>query len=438
MCFADAFFGCRVFRPSGLPHGLVGGRPPELLPSPPPSGWSTGFMATPRTLGRLPSHRLLPALPTESSSCSELPTSPIVARQRPCTSRISVERRRSVTYSPSLATTWALEPAVRASWPPFPILSSMLCTFVPNGISPSGTALPVRVSDPGPETTVSPCARPLGWRMYRFSPSAYTIRAIRAVRLGSYSISATFPGIPNLFRLKSIFRYWRLWPPPLWREVRWPWLLRPPLPRFGSSSDFSGVERVTSSNPEMERNRAPAVIGRNCLMLISALEHGDGIAFLERNDRLLPPGGGAPGPAPRHLVPAHLHGAHVGDGDAKELLQRIPDLILIGLRMHLEGVFLSCLVGGRAFLGHHGPDHDLVQRWHLLGSLLFRCRFLRWLRGTLLRGGLLCGLGLGLRCRFGSGRLLLRSGRFNPFSPAHSLGLFGLGLLRQRLRQDPL
>src|ERR687889_1382934 len=131
MSLVDAFFGCRVFRPSTLPQGLVGGRPPELLPSPPPSGWSTGFIATPRTLGRLPSQRLLPALPTESSSCSELPTSPMVARQRPCTSRISVERRRRVTYSPSLATTCALEPAVRASWPPLPIFSSTLCTLVP-------------------------------------------------------------------------------------------------------------------------------------------------------------------------------------------------------------------------------------------------------------------------------------------------------------------
>jgi hypothetical protein len=33
--------------------------------------------------------------------------------------------------------------------------------------------------------------------MYRFSPSAYTIRAKRALRFGSYSISETLPGIPN-------------------------------------------------------------------------------------------------------------------------------------------------------------------------------------------------------------------------------------------------
>src|SRR5438445_10736362 len=74
-------------RPSFLPHGLVGWRPPEDLPSPPPSGWSTGFMATPRTDGRLDSHRARPALPSDTSSCSALPTSPTVARQVASTSR---------------------------------------------------------------------------------------------------------------------------------------------------------------------------------------------------------------------------------------------------------------------------------------------------------------------------------------------------------------
>src|SRR5512145_2816870 len=126
--------------------------------------------------------------------------------------------------------------------------------------------------------------------------------AMRAVRLGSYSISATRPGIPNLFRLKSILRYCRLCPPPRCRLVRWPWLLRPPDCFLGSSSDFSGVERVISSKPETERNRVPDVIGRNCLMLISALEHGDRVAFLEGDDRLLPPGCRAPGATAGDLV----------------------------------------------------------------------------------------------------------------------------------------
>ena len=45
------------------PQGVQEGRPPEDLPSPPPCGWSTGFIATPRTTGRLPNQRLRPAFP---------------------------------------------------------------------------------------------------------------------------------------------------------------------------------------------------------------------------------------------------------------------------------------------------------------------------------------------------------------------------------------
>src|SRR6478672_1251614 len=97
----DDFFLLRVFTPSFLPHGLTTFRPPRVRP---PCGWSTGFMTSPRTFGRRPSQRLLPALPCESSSCSALPTVPTVARHLPCTRRISVEAMRSVTYSPSLAT----------------------------------------------------------------------------------------------------------------------------------------------------------------------------------------------------------------------------------------------------------------------------------------------------------------------------------------------
>src|SRR5690606_42158072 len=78
--------------------------PPEVLPSPPPCGWSTGFMTTPRTVGRLPFHRIRPALPQLRLACSELPTSPTVARHRASTLRISPEGIRSCAYGPSLAT----------------------------------------------------------------------------------------------------------------------------------------------------------------------------------------------------------------------------------------------------------------------------------------------------------------------------------------------
>jgi len=56
-------FTCRVGCPFvGQDLNVTDGRPPEVLPCPPPCGWSTGFIATPRTVGRQPSQRVRPAL----------------------------------------------------------------------------------------------------------------------------------------------------------------------------------------------------------------------------------------------------------------------------------------------------------------------------------------------------------------------------------------
>ena len=45
----------RVLYPRvGCPQGVTGLRPPEVRPSPPPCGWSIGFITTPRTEGRRP------------------------------------------------------------------------------------------------------------------------------------------------------------------------------------------------------------------------------------------------------------------------------------------------------------------------------------------------------------------------------------------------
>src|ERR1700732_3990766 len=72
----------RVFLPLvGLPQGVTGWRPPEVRPSPPPCGWSTGFLATPRVSGRLPSQRLRPALARLWLALSGLDTAPTVAMQ---------------------------------------------------------------------------------------------------------------------------------------------------------------------------------------------------------------------------------------------------------------------------------------------------------------------------------------------------------------------
>ena len=71
-----------------------------------------------------------------------------------------------------------------------------------------------------------------------------------AVRFGSYSIDATRAGTPSFVRLKSILRYSRLAPPPRWRDVLRPLLLRPPDFVRPSVSERSGVVFVISSNDE--------------------------------------------------------------------------------------------------------------------------------------------------------------------------------------------
>src|SRR5215207_3026547 len=101
-------------------------------------------------------------------------------------------------------------------------------------------------------------------------------------------------------------------------------------------------------------------------MLISALEHGDRVAVLERDDGLLPAWRRPAGAAPGDRMAPHLHGADAGGGDPEELLERVADLMLVRQGVHLEGVHLGRLVRGRALLGHHRADDDLVQRGHYL------------------------------------------------------------------------
>src|SRR5207245_3711313 len=64
----------RVLYPRvGWPQGVTGCRPPEVLPSPPPCGWSTGFIETPRLCGRFRCQRARPAPPLVMFSRSMLP-----------------------------------------------------------------------------------------------------------------------------------------------------------------------------------------------------------------------------------------------------------------------------------------------------------------------------------------------------------------------------
>src|SRR2546427_11248077 len=101
---------------------------------------------------------------------------------------------------------------------------------------------------------------------------------MRAVRFGSYSIAATLAGTPNFSRRQSMRRYCRLWPPPRYRAVMWPLLLRPPVPRFGSSRDFSGLVFVISPKSDTEPNRVGGVTRLDGPNPTSSLEHPDLVA----------------------------------------------------------------------------------------------------------------------------------------------------------------
>jgi hypothetical protein len=90
-----------------------------------------------------------------------------------------------------------------------------------------------------------------------------------ALRFGSYSTAATRAGTPSLRRLKSIRRYLRFAPPPRWRAVILPLVLRPPVFEMPSVSDFSGSALVTAAWSDQVANRRPGVTGL-CLRMATA------------------------------------------------------------------------------------------------------------------------------------------------------------------------
>src|SRR5256885_15867966 len=166
---------------------------------------------------------------------------------------------------------------------------------------------------------------------------------MRAVRFGSYSIAATLAGTPNFSRRKSMRRYCRLWPPPRYRDVMCPLLLRPPVPRFGSSSDFSGVVFVISPKSDTERNRVAGVTGLNCRMPMSALEHLDRVALFEGDDRLLPRRPAAHVAAVALPLGSHHQRAHLGHGHVETRLDGRASLRLGSLLLLRHSAFLPGL-----------------------------------------------------------------------------------------------
>ena len=139
----DGFRRLRVPPPlADLPVGLTGWRPPLVRPSPPPCGWSMGFMAVPRTCGRRPNQRLRPAFPSTTFMWSALPNWPIVARQLAGIRRISPLGSVICAHSPSRATNVAVDSGRSAQFAPLAGLQLYIMNRHPGGMFLNGSALP--------------------------------------------------------------------------------------------------------------------------------------------------------------------------------------------------------------------------------------------------------------------------------------------------------
>src|SRR5919106_3500229 len=190
---------------------------------------------------------------------------------------------------------------------------------------------------------------------------------MRHVRLGSYSIAATLAVTPSLIRLKSIWRYCCLWPPPRWRDVLRPWALRPPDFGFGPTSDFSGFFLVTSAKSDTVWKRRPGLVGLRARIPIattSVLEQRD-LARRQCDDRPLRVGRGtdaigAPGAPALALAVERVDLAHL---DPPDRLDGVADLRLARRRMDLERVDAE-LHQGVALLRDHRGEDDVARIFH--------------------------------------------------------------------------
>ena len=111
-------------------------------------------------------------------------------------------------------------PAERAILPPWPGRSSTLCTVGADG------DVAQRQGVAGPDLRALTALQRVADLSGPWAPGCRPSRrrrsaagAMRQLRFGSYSMAATLAGTPSLTRLKSMRRYWRLWPPPRWRAV---------------------------------------------------------------------------------------------------------------------------------------------------------------------------------------------------------------------------
>ena len=212
---------------AGLPHGVWGWPPMGALPSPPPWGWSRGFIAEPRTVGRRPMPRATGLAEGDVLvvDVAELADRGHAARRAP-----GAARRRAAGPGPSRPP-WpsAAPPSRRRA--PSARRARVELDVVDDRARPAccaaARALPGRPRPPA--RRITRVAHPQPDRAPGCSasrrPRTEQRDARRAVRIVLDGDDP--PGTPILSRFQSMMRYRRLWPPPRWRMVMLPWLLRP-------------------------------------------------------------------------------------------------------------------------------------------------------------------------------------------------------------------
>src|SRR6266540_2170309 len=133
----------------------------------------------------------------------------------------------------------------------------------------------------------------------------------------------------------------------------WPWLLRPPLFFIGRVSFFSGFVFVISAKSDTVMCRRAGLVGLYSLspmvfsrpLLRRSLEEGDGVAFLQGHERLLPVRPPADAAADALVLAAGDGGAHGEHMHVEELLHRLLHLDLGRLAVDLERVLARELAG---------------------------------------------------------------------------------------------
>src|SRR5579862_2528315 len=233
---------------------------------------------------------------------------------------------------------------------------------------------------------------------------------MRAERLGSYSMAATFAGIPSFSRRKSIDRYFRACPPPRCHDVTSPCALRPPVRFFDSTSDFSGVCLVMSLLSSIVRKRREGVYGLyvlsaiiDCLLLylresrfapvyaalqiLGVLDHL--FAFRQPDVGFLPVAPVTFGAASAAKLAVKIRRAHVVHFHFENALDRFFDLSLRCVRRDFKHDGVLRLFHGQAFFRDDRPADYLIEpRRHRLTLLPFGLGLGLFLLRRRLLGGL--------------------------------------------------